>query len=64
MTEETKKRLKPGPQRGTVYKKRKDYDVVKCPVCGRAGAGNVMRRWHFDRCPFSSLTIVEGIDDE
>lgn len=26
------------------------YEEVTCPVCGKTGAKNAMRRWHFDNC--------------
>jgi len=28
----------------------KKHNIVRCPVCGKEGASNGMKRWHFDNC--------------
>lgn len=31
--------------------------IMQCPYCDKIGAGNTMKRWHFDNCKFNSKVI-------
>ena len=46
----TTERKAGGPKKGSVYKKRKPYPLSVCEWCGEVGKGNIMARWHGDRC--------------
>ena len=35
--------------------------VVECPHCGKSGAMNTMKRWHFDNCK-SMVTESEVVE--
>jgi len=42
------------PKKRKPYTKRRPYELEFCPHCGVSGRGNILRRWHFDRCPHIS----------
>ncbi len=51
-----------GSKRSTQFKehlskqmKGKPFLVIACPVCGKSGGSNTMRRWHFDNCKMRSM---------
>ena len=44
LSEEHKSKIKKSSKIGD------KLEIVKCPKCGRSGAGGVMNRWHFDNC--------------
>ena len=38
-------------QEANIKAARKTQSIVRtCPHCGKVGHGNVMKRWHFDKC--------------
>ena len=38
--------------------------IYACPYCGKEGASNSMKRWHFDNCKLRHLTHTDNPNDQ